>query len=103
MSTPKTKGAIEAAFHTYINVGSPALPMTLDLRLRIVALMGDLGAIITHLDTIDEVFRNPSTAAQDIDITNAEYSDAHFAADVAVARMIELAETIEQATSKGGM
>jgi hypothetical protein len=71
---------------------------TTDLRLRVAQIIGDLGALITHCDTIDEIDRNPSPHSNDVEVIMAELGDAHFTADVLVGRAIELSKATEQLT-----
>lgn len=74
--------------------------MTIDnsnaIRLRVAALIGDLGALISHLDTHDELVRNPRIGMFDEDnlLVREALTDAHHCADVAVARCYEMADEL---------
>jgi hypothetical protein len=75
---------------------------TTELRLRVAQLVGDLGHLVSHFDTIDEIDRNACNAGRDAEAILAELTDAHFVADVMVARTIELSKACEQLIVKGG-
>jgi hypothetical protein len=64
------------------------------IRLRVVALIGDLGALISHLDTHDELVRNPNIGkpVEDSFLVKEALTEAHHCANIAVARCYEMAE-----------
>lgn len=73
---------------------------TTELRLRVAQIIGDLGAVISHLDTFDEIARNPSTPDRDSVPSREALNDAHMAADVATGHCDELTAALGRFPNK---